>query len=104
VDLPQRLVGAERRRDSEICDVVVDRLFVARTIAGDGVFEDDDVAVDVDLGFAPVFSAVRVSDQEAGESGVLDHDGVGDFGFDGADVDWVFATDDAVDYLVHFGL
>lgn len=63
--------------------------------------DDDDVAVDVDVRFSPMFKATGVTDHEAGESRVLNHEGVSDCGLGLGHVDGVFEADHTVDHDVH---
>lgn len=101
VDLPQRLVGGERRREGELGDVVVDGVVVGDGgIGGEAAPVDEEVAVDVDGGPPPPLAAAAVPEHEAAEAGVLEHDGVLYFRLEGVEGNWVFSGDDAVYYLV----
>lgn len=64
----------------------------------------DEVLVDVDAGFAPVLEAALVSDQDAPEARVPDHDGAHDGVLRFGHVNGAFEPDDAVDYRVHVWL
>lgn len=44
------------------------------------------MAVNIDGSFLPALMTGWGCDHEAGEAGVIDHDGVGDLGLDGGDV------------------
>lgn len=103
VDLPQRLVVAEPRAGRHVGQVVVHRGLVVVVVGGHGTVEDDEMAVQIDVGPAPALSAGGVADHEAAEPGVSKHDRAAHLGLHGLHVDGVLQPHGAVYYLVNFG-
>lgn len=66
VKFPHGFVGGEAGVGGEVGQVVVDGVLVVNGGGGDRVVDDDDVAVEVDVGgFVPALAAVGVADHEA---------------------------------------